>query len=395
VFVERCVDEGDPMLVLLTTAALAAPPVAPEDARGSLAIYCASTCGEITVQGIPARGRLPTLGGAPSVSVERWGLEFGLPDAEHLQTWGSGDVAGVLEAEDVVVVSWSGPAEGAAERVAQVGRAALAAGQWFEDLDSGMVYDAESFAAALSGYEQASPDITGLTLLEGTQSTAGTRLVMHGLGKVGLPDLVMDDIVSGEENGMAIALSATAQTLFEQGLSRQLTVRADRLAAASVAATACGIQGQAQLDRARPAPDDTTEALASVVFTGGFSQCGAEQVAAPAPQPATLQEARDAAMAQLIGPVHDAFSAGLPEGGVLMVKAPFRGPGRSVEWLWLRVDGWRTDGTLVGSLLSEPTRIVDLHRGDEVLVPVSEVFDYVLVHPDGHREGNTTGRFLP
>ncbi len=383
------------MLVLLTTAALAAPPVAPEDARGSLAIYCASTCGEITVQGIPARGRLPTLGGAPSVSVERWGLEFGLPDAEHLQTWGSGDVAGVLEAEDVVVVSWSGPAEGAAERVAQVGRAALAAGQWFEDLDSGMVYDAESFAAALSGYEQASPDITGLTLLEGTQSTAGTRLVMHGLGKVGLPDLVMDDIVSGEENGMAIALSATAQTLFEQGLSRQLTVRADRLAAASVAATACGIQGQAQLDRARPAPDDTTEALASVVFTGGFSQCGAEQVAAPAPQPATLQEARDAAMAQLIGPVHDAFSAGLPEGGVLMVKAPFRGPGRSVEWLWLRVDGWRTDGTLVGSLLSEPTRIVDLHRGDEVLVPVSEVFDYVLVHPDGHREGNTTGRFLP
>ncbi|MFT5683886.1 MAG: hypothetical protein ACI8RZ_004818, partial [Myxococcota bacterium] len=360
----------------------------------------AAECGTLSVEGIQIRTRLPILSTAPAVMVERWGLEFGLPDAEHLQTWGSGDVSGVLGAFDVMVVSWSGPREGAAARVALVGQAAMAAGQWFEDLDSGMVYDAEHFSEALSRYAQPSPDITALTLLEGAETADGIRLVMHGLGKVGLPDLVMDDIPAGGENGMALALSATAQTLYEQGLARQLTVRADQIASPTVRATACGIQGQSQLEKARPAPDDTVASLATVTFTGGFTECGgglteaSTPEAAVTPEPATLQEARDAAMAQLTGPIHSSFAAGLPDGGALMVKAPFRGPGRSVEWLWLRVNQWRPDGTLIGELLSQPGRVVGLNQGDEVAVELEAVFDYVLVSPDGTREGNTTGRFL-
>ena len=31
---------------------------------------------------------------------------------------------------------------------------------------------------------------------------------------------------------------------------------------------------------------------------------------------------------------------------------------------------------------------------DEVAVELAAVFDYVLINPDGSREGNTTGRFL-
>ena len=392
------------MLAMLLTTAQAAPPAAPEDARGSIAIYCAEECGSLSVDGIAARDRLPVLSKTPAVAVEHWGLEFGLPDAEHLQAWGSGDVDGVLGASDVMVVSWSGPTAGSAARVAQVGQAALAAGQWFEDLDSGMVYDSEQFAAAIQRYAQPAPDITALTLLEGAQSDAGIRLVMHGLGKVGLPDLVMNDIQAGEENGMAIALSTTAQTLYEQGLTRQLSVRADQLASPTVQATACGIQGTSTLQKARPAPDDIVTTLADVTFSGGFSDCttaAAPSAAdaplpapAPPPEPETLQEARAAAMAQLTGPLQEAFTAGLPDGAALMVKAPFRGPGRSVEWLWLRVEQWRPDGSLIGVLLSQPGRVVTLSKGDEVAVELAAVFDYVLINPDGSREGNTTGRFL-
>ncbi|MDG1482172.1 MAG: DUF2314 domain-containing protein [Myxococcota bacterium] len=392
------------MLAMLLTTAQAAPPVAPEDARGSIAIYCATACGSLSIDGLAVRDRLPILSKTPAVAVEHWGLEFGLPDAEHLQSWGSGDVNGVLEAADVMVVSWSGPTAGAAARVAQVGQAALAAGQWFEDLDSGMVYDSAQFAAAIERYAQPAPDITALTLLEGAQADDGLRLVMHGLGKVGLPDLVMTDIQAGDENGMAIALSTTAQTLYEQGLSRQLSVQADQLASPTVRSTACGIQGTSTLQKARPAPDDIVASLADVRFSGGFSGCAPPAApstadapvaaAAPPPEPATLQEARAAAMAQLTGPLQEAFTVGLPDGAALMVKAPFRGPGRSVEWLWLRVEQWRPDGSLIGVLLSQPGRVESLDKGDEVAVELAAVFDYVLVNADGSREGNTTGRFL-
>jgi hypothetical protein len=385
------------MIALMLASVQAAPPAAPEDARGSLAIYCRDSCEDLTIEGFQKKNRLPMRVSAPTMVVERWGLEFGLPDAEHLQALGSGDVDGVLRAEDVLVVSWAGPREGAAERIAQIGRAALSAGEWFEDLDSGMVYDADHFASVIDRYGQDAPDITAMTLLEGVQSEDGTRLVMHGLGKVGLPELVMTDIPIGEENAMAIALSTTAQSLYEQGLTSRLTIRADKLASESVRATACGIHGQALLTKKRPGADDTIAVLAEVSFTGGLGACGenTEPVSGSTQvEPASLEEAREAAMARLSGPIQDSFAVGLPEGAVLMVKAPFQGPRRSLEWLWLSVEQWRADGTMIGTLQSQPRRVMELDKGDEVVVDLERVFDYVLVLPDGTREGNTTGQFL-
>jgi uncharacterized protein YegJ (DUF2314 family) len=99
-------------------------------------------------------------------------------------------------------------------------------------------------------------------------------------------------------------------------------------------------------------------------------------------------------MARLSGPIQDRFADGLPEGAVLMVKAPFQGPRRSLEWLWLSVEQWRADGTMIGTLQSQPRRVMELDKGDEVVVDLERVFDYVLVLPDGTREGNTTGQFL-
>ena len=388
------------MITLLLTTAQAAPPAAPQDARGGLAIYCAQACGNVVVDGIPMRNRLPILSTAPAVTVESWGLEFGLPDAEHLQAWGVGDVSGVLQAQDVVVVSWAGPTQGAAERVAQVGAAALEAGQWFEDLDSGMVYDAASFQSAIERYRQPAPDITAFTLIEGVQSSAGTRLVTHGLSKVGLPELVIEGIPADEENAMALAINATAQTIYEQGLASRLTIDAGQIASPTVRAASCEIQGEVTLQKARPGPD-SVGLLVSVDFDGGFGQCGPvevapapEQVPELEPEPQTLNEARQSASDRLNGPIQDAFQTGLLDGSTLMVKAPFQGTRRSVEWLWLSVEQWRDDGTLIGELLNQPTRVESLSKGDEVAVELSVVFDYVLVHPDGRREGNTTARFV-
>lgn len=395
------------LTALFLPAALAAPPALPADARGSLAIYCPESCESVSVSGFIQRTRLPIRASQPVMVIEQWGEELGLPDAEQQQVWGNGDVSGIGAAQDVVILSWAGPREGAAARVATIGQAALAMGTWFEDLDSGMLYDAATFAERVALYAAPSPDITALTLIEGTESEGQTRLVTRGLTKVGLPELI-SEAEAGEENAAAIALTATAQVLYEQGSAGLVAVDAAGIASPSVREASCGIKGESVITSAHALSEDPSGPLGLVQFSGTFAGCtpaapppvaqppvAQPPVAPPAVQaPSTLEEAQAAALAKLKGPIAASFQEGLAPEERLLVKAPFYGAHDRVEWLWLVVDQWRSDGMLIGRMANDPQLIDGLTRGDEVAVEADLVFDYLLIHADGQREGNTTAAFI-
>lgn len=385
--------------LLLPSVALAAPD-APSDARGAFAVYCAETCAEVTAS-LPIRSRPPALVRSAGLTVERWSLEeFGIPDAEQRSEWGRGDLRGLGGAQDVLIVSWAAPIEQGAATVAAAGRAALSAGQWFEDLDTGTLYDAAQFAAHVARYEGDTPDVTALTLIEGVPTDdGGMRLVTRGLGKVGLPELVHADITEDNANAAGLVLTTAAQQLYEQGLQKRLLLQGATLRSPGVRDLTCGVQGSLSLSPAEAGPDDPLGPLSLVQFDGAVQGCTPAPATSPAPvpeqmRPTTLEEAQAQALARLQGPVRDAFVAGLPPAEALLIKAPFEGPRGRVEWMWVRVSEWRTDGTLIGTLANQPSLIADLSRGDTVQLRDDSAFDYLWVHPDGAREGNTTAAFL-
>jgi hypothetical protein len=382
-----------------------AAPSAALDARGAFAVYCQALCPQIQTDQ-PTRMRPPVRARAPSLSIERWDIdELGLPDAEQRREWGHGDLTGIEDAQDVIVVSWAAPIDAAAETVTAAGRAALSAGTWIEDLDTGNIYSAATFQTAIERLEVSTPDITPFILLEGDLNEDGSiRIVTRGLGKFGLPELLVDQIPEEEANAAGLTLNAAVQTLFENGYSERFTLNGADIKSTTVRKLSCGIAGEASLSQAPTDPENPYGLLVEMRFDGTVEACQASEPTAPAapPQQATapaaappqsLEEARAQATTMLNGPVKDAFLRGLGSEEALLVKAPFSAGQGRIEWMWVQLTEWRGE-EMVGVLANEPNVVSGLNKGDSVVIENSTVFDYMLFLDDGRREGNATAAFL-
>jgi uncharacterized protein YegJ (DUF2314 family) len=125
----------------------------------------------------------------------------------------------------------------------------------------------------------------------------------------------------------------------------------------------------------------------------------APQVASTAPVappvapsgPRTLQEAR-AEVQRRLQALKPVFDAGLPPGDLLAVEAPFRTSRGSTEYLWVEVNAW-TGSSIAGVVGVDPGDVPGLRKGSQVAVRQSEVYDYVVKHADGSREGRLTRPF--
>ena len=405
-------------LLCLSLDAAAAPAVAPKDARGSFAVYCEVVCGSVSVPGWEVVDKLPDGASSPKYTTALYGTDFGMPDAATLAAWGTGNVAGAANAKAVVVVSWAGPKEGAAARVAEIGQSLVGVGAWFEDLDTGRFFDEPELRGALQSYAGGTPDVTALMTIEMSEHGEGTptRFVTRGLRKVGVADLVMSNVSSMDEGAMVTAVNAVAQTIYEQGIAPTLPIDAHALRSRAVGDDSCGIHGKADLTAAKRQDGDPEGPLTDVVFDGKVGACEPTSAAPPLASDVdvnqglvmlwvddpmgdggaerTLADVRAQESQRLAGPVKQAWERGLPEGEELLVKAPFHSEDGATEWLWFRVDRWDSDDQLTGRLVSEPSRAKQLKSGDLVVAGRAQVFDYLWFKSDGTQEGNVTQAFV-
>ncbi len=398
------------LCLLLPGVAAAAPPAAPDDARGSLALYCAEECGDLQLPGFSLKTRLPGAATRPVVVLSDVTETWDRPDADALERWGEGDVAGMAEAGQVVLLQWAAPVHEGSARLDGVLAAAVDASDWLEDVDTGRLLgaaEADALAAAAAADDL---DVSQVATVEVHEGKDG-RLVLatRGLRRLGLPELVAAGLPADSLGPDAARVNAVAQAVYERGLSAQVVVDASTFASPTARAAACELKGQAVLDyhhgHTRLLGGGVRAGLVS--FDGEFGSCPAGAATGaptspplapndPAPEapPDDLATVQAASLARLAGPVHDAWQAGLPAGERLMIKAPFQSAEGKVTWLWLGVQEWKADDVLVGQLLSRPPDGFGLAEGQQVQSRLDLVFDYLWQKADGTTEGNETQRFL-
>ncbi|HLL54533.1 MAG TPA: DUF2314 domain-containing protein [Myxococcaceae bacterium] len=240
------------------------------------------------------------------------------------------------------------------------------------------------------------------------------RLVTQGMGKLGLPDLRMENVPQHLAQQMASVINLAAQVVVETGaLSKEGELLLDVNALKHEDLRASIQQTQARTD-ARLRANLTVSIGPPVEQVRNNRLMVLSCAAYPGKVPSEQQESflaelygtpyrmtpidRDEEMLalsrrqveKLKQEVKPRFLKGLGDLEQLLVRAPFKTSSGDTEWLWVLVERW--EGTTLRGLLHDaPRDVPQLRAGSPVTVPVDEVFDYSIEGRDGRREGNETG----
>ncbi len=270
----------------------------------------------------------------------------------------------------------------------------------------------------VSGWEGDLPDIRRHITIHYYATEGGRhRAITLGMGKFGLPDLVVSDLPESQSKAMTTILDAMAQLLVEgAGVERggRFHVDLSGIRHPGAKAALLGDEGKGAMggpvDLAPVAGEegDPANRLVQLRFTSYPGATEGERQAAAivaivgaaadpliqAPdQDPELAAATVRAQARLPA-VAAAFRRGLPLGERIVVKAPFSTDDGSTEWMWIGVTGW-PEGVVQGRLESEPYQIKSLHMGAKVSVKQASLADYVWMGADGaKKEGGESADIL-
>lgn len=242
------------------------------------------------------------------------------------------------------------------------------------------------------------------------------RITSAGMGKLGLPDLVVERIPGSFEGLAAGLVLATCQTLIERGRldgPGRLVVDLDRIESAGVAArlekvVRAGAKRRVEIRLvvAQPRDGDGGRRFAEITFVDesgrGLAErqrdtlvqlFGAEDSVARAPAADPDLDAASRRARARLPALRQAFERGRGGGEKLFVKAPFRAKTGEDEWMWIEVLRWDGD-SLHGVLVNAPALPSDLGAGAEVVVAEASVVDVMRKLADGGVEGDETGAVL-
>lgn len=267
----------------------------------------------------------------------------------------------------------------------------------------------------LSGWTGGVPDISTQITVHAYRHGELVRGISLGMVKFGLPDIAADQYPWSSSKSMGSLINVLAQTLAEGamvGRDGRIDVDIRKIAHAQVRERQLdGVKENAQrigklilLKAAReegdpenriaaisfaryPGPDNTArqEAMLSAMFgsTDGIKYIKHND---------ELEKASALARKKLTAMEAD-FKRGLRPGEYIQAKAPFPTPAGGSEWMWVEITKW--DGDRIDGLLqNDPYDIPTMKAGQSVRIKLSEVFDYIRMHPDGRSEGNTTGAII-
>jgi uncharacterized protein YegJ (DUF2314 family) len=234
--------------------------------------------------------------------------------------------------------------------------------------------------------------------------------------KLGLPDLVIEDLSGSATKSAGTTINLLAHALAEGaevGKNGDFDIDLNRLGQTSfrdkqlenLAENATGkarlrlVEGvweegdpenrlfEIVFDR-YAGPDQQARQQAMLIGLFGAVEDTAVDVQHDAEVLAASRKAREKLLA-----FKPTFQAGLPPGEVLLVKAPFHAVDGGREWMWVEVIEWKGH-QIIGTLLNQPAYIASLKEGQQVEVSEADVFDYIRNLADGSSEGNETAKLL-
>jgi len=344
--------------------------------------------------------------------------DFAPPDPHQLEYFGRGltaeQVAAVQKSQEVVLLEFV--AEGAGRHAIHRGAMtimhdlALRCGGLLWDEDTRELFTPDVWAKRMHRWEREVPFAPDLFTIHSYKNGDLVRLVTLGLGKLGLPDLVVEEVAPTSTRSMASLINLVAQTMADGAVVRDGgLIEVD---STSVPDKAGG-----------PAFPGAHATIALVVGTRdeGDADNRLWEIAFPGGPASELQERQDALLSQLFGTrdeltqvEHDEEMLSLSrrarakllkdikkqfqkpawsELNHLMVKAPFRTDDGGNEWMWMDVVRWQGT-TIEGILQNDPAAVSGLKSGARVTAEEESIFDYMLERRDGTSEGNTTGALM-
>lgn len=350
--------------------------------------------------------------------------EYRPPDLQMVQRFGRGltrEQAEMLQrAERALILDFVHPASMSIKAL----RTAVQLAEQVARDTNGLLWDDETreiftpdewHKRRLGSWSGGTPDVLQHTVIHAYKSDNLVRAITLGMNKFGLPDVVVSDFAWSLNRPVGNLINLFAQAMVE-GIVIEVpgmynldlrsikneNVRLGQLATLKPNATSTAklslVKGtwedgdprnrliEIRFDR-YPGPDKYArqDAALGALF-------GSEDATQRVRHTNELLDASKTAKAKLPS-LRDAFRRGLQPGEYILVKAPFATPEGGNEWMWVEVTSWDGDG-ISGLLKNEPTNIPSLHGGQMVKVSQSKVFDYIRRSPDGHDEGNETGKIL-
>jgi uncharacterized protein YegJ (DUF2314 family) len=285
------------------------------------------------------------------------------------------------------------------EHVARVAQAIVGACKgWIVDLDTSRILPPEQLAAHVPGATFDARDMIVLHAVTGENKLGFVDTV--GMGRLGLPELVIADVPPSSMVAVARILNASVQTLVERGdLSRdgELDVDIAKLSGDWHARETLEDGGTGKItwhvqwskgdDTDAPVlalsvpgarPGDPVALVTALEKFEGATEDQTHQIDFGPELETVAVQARAA-----LGALRPHFKKGIPPGERLSVKAPFATDHDSQEWMW--VDVYAFQGTaLEGALANTPDDVSTLKLGSKVKVKLPDVADFI------HRRADKT-----
>ncbi|MBW1872392.1 MAG: DUF2314 domain-containing protein [Deltaproteobacteria bacterium] len=243
------------------------------------------------------------------------------------------------------------------------------------------------------------------------------RAISLGMIKFGLPDIVIEDIPRSYTTNMGDLINLVAQVLYinpnighpgKLEISGQTLDQVLNVGAQPTDQPEPGSSKDVSLDLVQGIRDegDPDNRLIEIIFPGKQESLFERQsklldlifgkdrdAVTHVEHDAELETAKKQARRILLGKLKQKFIKGLAPGERLLVKAPFSTPDQGVEWMWLEAVKWQDD-KVYGILMNDPHYIPKLKSGARVEAADKDLFDYILIGPDGSRQGNETGKIM-
>jgi len=259
------------------------------------------------------------------------------------------------------------------------------------------------------------PNMVDHTVIHSYKTTEYVRAITLGMGKFGLPDVVVNNFSWSDNRYIGNLINVVAQSLIE---GNQIDDKGNLyidIHAIKNKAFRTGIEPTLRenaapnisihLIPAKREDGDPNNALLQIDFRSWPGK--------------SLQEKQNALTSILFGwedeifyvknndeilkasenarkklpALRKAFNSGLQPGEFIELKAPFKTPDGGNEWMWVEVLNW--DSTSIKGLLkNEPFNIPNLKAGATVVVDQADIFDYIRKFPGGKVEGNETSELI-